>query len=127
MTDPHYEIQRTRGRTGITVHLHLSGAFDRDAGRVLRTAMRDTFASGRRGLRVFVDVSAVESIGSECIDLLLVGYTRALRAGHGYEIVNAHGHIRQALALTGLCEPETLYAPDDWTGDLIGTPTPYSV
>ncbi|GAA1612483.1 STAS domain-containing protein [Actinoplanes couchii] len=117
MEDPRYEIERTTHKTGSTVHLHLIGAFDRDASRVLRTGMRDAFASGRRGLRVIVDVERAESIGSECIDLLMVGYTRALRAGHGYEISNAHGHVRQALALTGLVEPDTLYAPV-WADDL---------
>lgn len=116
--DPHYQIERTTHRTGSTVHLRLLGAFDRDTSRVLRAGMRDAFASGRRGHRVIVDVEHVESIGSECIDLLLVGYTRAMRGGHGYEIVNAHGHVRQALALTGLVEPETLYAPV-WAEDLI--------
>lgn len=122
MEDPRYEIQRTTGRTGSTVHLHLIGQFERDAARVLRAGMRDAFASGRRGHRVVVDVEQVESIGSECIDLLLVGYTRALRGGHGFEIVNAHGHVRQALALTGLCAPDVLYAPV-WADEVIRTPT----
>ncbi|MFC4069767.1 STAS domain-containing protein [Actinoplanes subglobosus] len=110
MTDPRYEIDRTNHRTGSTVHLHLIGAFDRDAHRVLRAAMRDAFASGRRGHGVIVDMARVETIGSECIELLLIGYTRALRGGHGYDIVNAAGHVRQALALTGLCEAETFYS-----------------
>lgn len=122
MTDPRYEIERNTGRTGATVHLHLIGAFDRDAHRVLRLGMRDVFASGRRGHRVIVDMARTESIGSECIELLLIGYTRALRAGAGYEIVNAHGHVRQALALTGLCEPEALYAPP-WDDELTVTAT----
>ncbi|BEL08588.1 hypothetical protein Q0Z83_067790 [Actinoplanes sichuanensis] len=110
MTDPRYEIDRTNHRTGSTVHLHLIGAFDRDAHRVLRAAMRDAFASGRRGHGVIVDMARVETIGSECIELLLIGYTRALRGGHGYDIVHAAGHVRQALALTGLCAAETLYS-----------------
>ncbi|SDT57511.1 STAS domain-containing protein [Actinoplanes derwentensis] len=117
MKDPRYEIERTTNRTGSTVHLHLIGAFDRDASQVLRAGMRDAFAAGRRGLRVIVDVEQTESVGSECIDLLMVGYARALRAGHGYEITNAQGHVRQALALTGLVEPETLYAPL-WAGEI---------
>jgi hypothetical protein len=33
-----------------------------------------------------------------------------MRGGHGYDIVHASGHVRQALALTGLCEPESLYS-----------------
>lgn len=123
MKDPRYEIERTTLRTGSTVHLHLIGAFDRDSHRVLRSGMRDAFATGRRGHRVIVDIEQVESIGSECLELLIVGYTRALRAGHGYEIVNAHGHVRQALALTGLVEPDTLYAPI-WADDLIESTTP---
>jgi anti-anti-sigma factor len=110
MKDPRYEIERINHRTGSTVHLHLIGSFDRDAHRVLRTGMRDAFASGRRGHRVIVDMARVESIGSECIELLLIGYTRAVRGGHGYDIVHATGHVRQALALTGLCEPETFYS-----------------
>ncbi|MDI6101796.1 STAS domain-containing protein [Actinoplanes sp. NEAU-A12] len=122
MTDPRYEIERDTRRTGSTVHLRLIGAFDRDAHRVLRLGLRDVFASGRRGHRVFVDMERAESIGSECIELLLVGYTRALRSGHGYEIVNAHGHVRQALALTGLCEPEVAHPA--WSDDLIATSTP---
>jgi anti-anti-sigma factor len=102
MTDPRYEIERTNLRTGSSVHLHLIGAYDRGADRVLRLGMRDAFASGRRGHRVVVDMKDVDSIGSECIELLLIGYTRALRAGFGYEIVGPRGHVSQALALTGL-------------------------
>ncbi|WP_430787806.1 STAS domain-containing protein [Actinoplanes sp. G11-F43] len=120
--DPHYQIERTTQRTGSTVHLRLIGAFDRDTDRVLRAGMRDAFASGRRGHRVVIDVRQVESIGSESIDLLLVGYTRAVRGGHGYEIVNAHGHVRQALALTGLVEPDALYAPA-WADEVIAEHT----
>ncbi|MEU4619709.1 STAS domain-containing protein [Actinoplanes sp. NPDC023801] len=112
MTDPRYEIERTNLRTGSSVHLHLIGAFDRGADRVLRVGMRDAFASGRRGHRVIVDMKDVDSIGSECIDLLLIGYTRALRAGFGYEIVNPRGHVRQALALTGLCAAGDRMADD---------------
>ncbi|MEV0898269.1 STAS domain-containing protein [Actinoplanes sp. NPDC049802] len=123
MTDPRYDIRRTTHRTGSTVHLRLTGDFDRDAHRVLRAAMRDVFAVGRRGIRIVIDMDGIESIGSECIDLLLIGYTRALRGGHGYEIVNARGHVRQALALTGLCEPEALYAPV-WADDLTSSATP---
>lgn len=107
MTDPRYEIERTTQRTGSCVQLHLIGAFDRGADRVLRVGMRDAFTSGRRGHRVCVDMRNVDTIGSECIELLLIGYTRALRSGFGYEIVAPRGHVRQALAMTGL------YAADD--------------
>ncbi|MEU8657028.1 STAS domain-containing protein [Actinoplanes philippinensis] len=123
MTDPRYEIERTTHRNGSTVHLHLIGAFDRDAHKVLRAGMRDAFASGRRGHRVTIDMTRVETIGSECIELLLIGYTRAMRGGHGYDVVNAEGHVRQALAMTGLCEPSpvphALYAPA-WAEGLSG-------
>ena len=113
MTDLRRTIDRATGPTGSTIHLYPGGALDREAGRHLRRALRDAFAAARRG-RVVVDMSAVDEIGSECIETLLTGYTRALAGGHGFEVVNAHGHVRQALAVTGLCPPaddDLLYAP----------------
>ena len=104
-------IEREAGPAGSTTLLRLSGTLDREAGRQLRRVLRDAFDRARRG-RVVVDMAAVDEIGSECIETLLTGYTRALRGGNGFEVVNARGHVRRALAVTGLCAPDdVLYAP----------------
>ncbi|BAL88640.1 hypothetical protein AMIS_34200 [Actinoplanes missouriensis 431] len=86
------------------VRLHLAGAFDRAAHPELRRSLRRAFDRAGRGT-VVIDMAETASIGSECLEVLLVGYTRALRGGLGFEVVNAHGPVRQALAVTGLCEP----------------------
>lgn len=86
------------------VRLHLAGDLGRAAHQELRRSLRRAFDRAGRGT-VVIDMAGAASIGSECIEVLLVGYTRALRAGLGFEVVNAHGPVRQALAVTGLCEP----------------------
>ncbi|GAA4589279.1 anti-anti-sigma factor [Actinoplanes octamycinicus] len=100
------------GKAESTVFLHLRGCFDRRSGTELRRELRQAFDRAR-GARIIVDMADVDLIGSECIEVLLVGYTRALRSGHGYQVVNAEGHVRQALEATGLCprSDEHLYAP----------------
>ncbi|WP_229830729.1 STAS domain-containing protein [Actinoplanes ianthinogenes] len=95
-------IHRSPGKAASTVFLHLAGCFDRRSGNELRRELRQAFDRAR-GARIVVDVAGVDLIGSECIEVLLVGYTRALRGGHGYEVVNAEGHVQQALEATGLC------------------------
>ncbi|WIM94622.1 STAS domain-containing protein [Actinoplanes oblitus] len=106
------------GKAEATVFLHLRGCFDKKSGNELRRELRHAFDRAR-GARVVVDMAGVELIGSECIEVLLVGYTRALRGGHGYQVINAEGHVRQALEATGLCPrgDEHLYTPA--TGDTI--------
>ncbi len=105
-------IHRDPDKTGPAVFLHLDGSFDRRSGAGLRRELRQAFDRAR-GARVVVDMAGVDLIGSECIEVLLVGYTRALRSGHGYQVVNARGHVRQALEATGLCprSDDRLYAP----------------
>ncbi|MFI1992651.1 STAS domain-containing protein [Actinoplanes sp. NPDC020271] len=105
-------IHRNPGKTGSTVFLHLDGCFDRRSSADLRRELRQAFDRAR-GSRVVVDVAGIDLIGSECIEVLLVGYTRAMRTGHGYEVVNAEGHVRQALEATGLCPrgDDNLYGP----------------
>ena len=99
------DVRCVTRRDGSTVRLLLSGRFDRvDQGAhlELRKSLRRAFERSRRG-RVVVDLAGVESIGSECIEVLLVGYTRAMRDGHGFEVVGARGAVRQALEITGFC------------------------
>ncbi|WP_229073432.1 STAS domain-containing protein [Actinoplanes sp. DH11] len=100
-TTPRCEVRRG---SRSAVHLYLTGDFDHAAHAELRRSLRRAFDRAGRG-SVVVDMSGVGAIGSECIEVLLVGYTRAMRGGHGFEVVNAHGPVRQALAVTGLCEP----------------------
>ncbi len=57
---------------------------------------------GRRAVSVVIDMRGVDFIGTECLALLLVGYTKALRAGHGYQVVRGQGHVRRVLEDTGL-------------------------
>lgn len=111
-------IHRNPDKNGSTVFLHLDGCLDRQSSADLRRELRQAFDRAR-GARVVVDMAGVDLIGSECIEVLLVGYTRAMRSGHGYEVVNAEGHVRQALEATGLCprSDEHLYAPS--TGDAV--------
>ena len=113
-----FAIERDTGRTGQTTYLLLSGVFDRTAHRELRRALRSAFARARQG-RVVLDVAGVDELGSECVEILLTGYTQAMRGGHGYEVTNARGHVRLLLEATGLSprrEEETLYAPI-WLSD----------
>ncbi|GIF08126.1 STAS domain-containing protein [Actinoplanes siamensis] len=111
MGDVRCVIHRDPGKTGSTVLLHLAGSFDRKSGMDLRRELRQAFDRAR-GARVVIDMAGVDRIGSECIEVLLVGYTRAMRSGHGYEVVGAEGHVRQALEATGLCprSDDNLYA-----------------
>ncbi|KUL29885.1 STAS domain-containing protein [Actinoplanes awajinensis] len=112
MGDVRCVIHRDPGKTGSTVVLHLDGDFDRESGAELRRELRQAFDRARNS-RVVVDMAGVDLIGSECLEVLLVGYTRAMRSGHGYEVVNATGHVHQALQATGLCPrtDEHLYTP----------------
>ncbi len=111
MGDVRCVIHRDPDKTGSTVFLHLEGSFDRRSGAELRRELKQAFDRAR-GARIVVDMGGVRLIGSECIEVLLVGYTRAMRGGHGYEVVNAGGYVRQALEATGLCprSDDNLYA-----------------
>ncbi|HEX9999418.1 MAG TPA: STAS domain-containing protein [Actinoplanes sp.] len=119
MTDLPFTIHRDRGSI---VRLLLCGDLDRSAHGDLRRALREVFTR-TRGVTVSIDMGEVDAIGGECIELLLLAYTRALRSGHGFEIVNAYGLVRQNLELTGLCarlpDGEPLYAPPWLTDDVL--------
>jgi anti-anti-sigma factor len=113
MTDLRWAIERETDKAGTTTYLYLSGSFGKGVHRDLRRKMTDAFARKRRG-RVVLDLARVDEIGSECIEVLLMGYTKALRGGHGFEVVNARGGVRRMLEATGLCPREDgdlLYAP----------------
>ncbi|WP_250031680.1 STAS domain-containing protein [Paractinoplanes maris] len=115
-----FSIERDTDRTGQTTYLLLGGVFDRAAHRDLRRALRNAFARGRRG-RVVLDVAGVEDLSSECVEVLLTGYTNALRGGYGFEVTNARGPVRLLLEATRLCprrEDDTLYAPV-WLSDSV--------
>ena len=94
------DVRCVTRRDGSTVRLLLSGRFEQAAHLELRRSLRRAFQRSRRGC-VVIDLAGVESIGSECIEVLLVGYTRALREGHGFEVTGARGAVRQALEVTG--------------------------
>lgn len=114
MTDEHCAIDAIADPAGPTVYLYLRGEFRRPDHRELRLAVRAAFRRSRHA-DVVIDVADVVALAGECVDVLLVGYTRAMRGGHGYEVVNARGEVRSALEATGLCarEPATssLYVP----------------
>ena len=124
MTDSGWTLHRDTDKSGSTIMLHLAGTFDRQAYRELRRALQ--YALNRApAVGVVIDVGRVDFIGSECIEALLHGYTRALRAGRGYEITNARGHARQALEITGLCPrdyDDRLYVPA-WSDAMDFAPT----
>ncbi|MCY1142450.1 STAS domain-containing protein [Actinoplanes sp. Pm04-4] len=108
-----FSIERDTDRTGKTTYLLLGGTFDRAAHRDLKRALRDAFARTRQG-RVVLDVAGVGEISSECVEVLLTGYTTALRGGYGFEVTNARGSVQLLLEATRLCprrEDDTLYAP----------------
>ncbi|MEU4427991.1 STAS domain-containing protein [Actinoplanes sp. NPDC024001] len=105
-------IRREPTPAGLVVRLRVSGVLDRAAHPEVRRALHRAFERHRRAT-IVVDLAEAEHIGSECIEVLLVAYTRALRAGHGFEVVNPHGAVRQALEITGLCargDDSPLYA-----------------
>ncbi|MBG0567291.1 STAS domain-containing protein [Actinoplanes aureus] len=104
-------IRRETTPAGPAVRVHVTGSLDRAAHAELRRALRRAFEQTRRAA-VLVDLTEVDDIGSECIEVLLVAYTRALRGGHGFEVAGARGAVRQALEITGLCPPSALYAPN---------------
>jgi anti-anti-sigma factor len=110
-------ISREAGGAGPVVRLRVTGSLDRPAHAELRRSLRQAFDRARRS-RVVVDLAGVDVIGSECIEVLLVGYTRALRGGHGFEVVGAAGAVRQALEITGLCAPA---GPEISLGVLLGS------
>jgi anti-anti-sigma regulatory factor len=96
-------IHRRIDQNGATIHLRLEGDFGNSGVLELRRALHDAFVR-RRAARIILDVADVDTIGSECLELLLIGYTRALGAGLGYEVANARGTVRLALEAVGLCE-----------------------
>lgn len=113
MTGARCAIDRETVGTPPTVLLHLSGRFDRAGRAELQRALR-AVVNRVRPVGIVLDVRLVDFICAECVDLLLVAYTRALGRGHGYEVVNARGHVRRALATVGLCPPgadDDLYPP----------------
>ncbi|WP_250000136.1 STAS domain-containing protein [Actinoplanes sp. M2I2] len=119
-----FSIERDTDRTGKTTYLLLGGTFDRAAHRDLRRALRDAFARTRRG-RVVLDVAGVEDIGSECLEVLLTGYTNALRGGYGFEVTNAHGPVQLLLEATRLYlrrSDEKLYADTLYAGETLYAP-----
>lgn len=114
MTEQRYAIRPETDTAGRVTRLHLIGRFDRSAHDATLRAVRGALAR-RRPTTLIVDMSAVIFLGGECVHVLLGGYARALRAGHGYEVVGAAGHVRYALEAVGLC-PRTdlddlLYGP----------------
>ncbi|WP_328469217.1 STAS domain-containing protein [Actinoplanes sp. NBC_00393] len=121
------ETRRETTPAGPAVRVRVTGSLDRAAHPELRRSLHRAFERSRR-VAVLVDLTEVDSIGSECIEVLLVAYTRALRTGHGFEVTGAHGPVRQALEITGLCPPTALYAPN--TADTLeglldaGSPVP---
>ena len=123
MTDLGWTLHRDTDKSGSTILLHLAGTFDRQAYRELRRALQYALNRGT-AVGVVIDVGRVDFIGSECIEALLYGYTRALRAGRGYEIANACGHARLALEITGLCprDDDRLYVPA-WSDAMDFAPT----
>ncbi len=108
MTDQHCAIDSIADPTGATVYLYLRGEFDSGDHRRLRVALRDVFRRSRH-TGVVIDVAGVDVLADSCVEVLLLGYTRALRGGYGYEVVNAYGEVWSKLAATGLCarEPAT--------------------
>jgi anti-anti-sigma regulatory factor len=117
MTDSPYAIHHETDKTGSTVYLYLCGQFDVTAHRALGRALREILHRSRT-INVVIDVAKAETLDGECIDLLLVGYARALRSGHGYQVINGQGPVRQILEATSLCArlDDVLYAPT-WIDD----------
>lgn len=114
MTEQRYAITPEIDTAGRVTRLHLIGRFDRSAHDATLRAVRGALAR-RRPTTLIVDVNAVIFVGGECVNALLGGYARALRAGHGYEVVGAAGHVRHALEAVRLCTrtagDEPLYGP----------------
>ena len=114
MTEQRYAIRQETDTAARVIRLHLIGRFDRPAHDAALRAVRGVLAR-QRPITLIVDVSAVIFIGGECVNVLLGGYTRALRAGHGYDVAGAAGHVRHALDAVRLCArtdlDDLLYGP----------------
>jgi anti-anti-sigma regulatory factor len=106
MTNEPYAIERHRDRAGTTIRLVLIGGLTGAAAHAeLHRSLRKVLNRTHR-VTVVIDLERVGDISSECVRIMLLGYTRALRGGHGFAVENAHGHLRRALAAVGLCAPE---------------------
>jgi stage II sporulation protein AA (anti-sigma F factor antagonist) len=104
MTEVRYAIRRETDTAARVTRLHLIGRLDKAARPGLRRAVSNALAR-RRGMTLQIDMSAAIFLGSECVQELLSGYGKAMIAGHGYEVVEARGHIRRSLAAVRLCAP----------------------
>ena len=104
MTEVRYAIRRETDTAARVTRLHLIGRLDKAARPGLRRAVANALTR-RPGMTLQIDMSSVLFLGSECLQELLTGYGKAMAAGHGYEVVEAHGHIRRSLAAVRLCAP----------------------
>ncbi len=119
MTETRYAIRQETDAAARVTRLHLIGRLDRSARPGLLRALSGALTAQRR-TTVHLDLAAVIFLGNECIDVLLGGYARALRSGHGYEVAGARGHVRRALAAVRLCAPgsvEELLDGPWWSDD----------
>ena len=110
MTTTGYTIDRDVDLATSRIHLRLGGVLDQSSCTDLRRALSAPPARARR-VNLIIDVDEVTHVGGDCIDLLLTAYTRALRTGHGFEVVNPHGAVRHALELSRLCLPDETDQP----------------
>ena len=102
MITTHGAVERHRDRSAAVTRLAIVGTMNAVASRQLQRMLHDEFDRSR-GVTVVVDLGRTEDMGSECVRILLCAYTRALRRGCGFRVVNARGSLRRSLADVGLC------------------------
>ena len=100
----HYTITRERGRAddpGRTrTRLVLAGEFD----LVARDALEGALTSALRAGDVVIDMQDVTFLDCSGVGVLTRGLRQAWREGHGLQVVNAAGTVRQMLDLTGVTQ-----------------------
>lgn len=105
MTDDYYRIAclpATAGADGATtITVRLSGEFDLAACDDLRVALLGAVNAGG-STHIVVDLTDVDFLDSETVNVLLQGYLQAQTHGIDYKLTGAHGVVRRVLDIMGL-------------------------
>jgi anti-anti-sigma factor len=102
MTEATFAIDRDVDPRAAAVRLRLTGTFDRAALPALQRAVIGE-ATRPHTRDVVVDVAAMTVIDQPAVEVLLRGYTAALRGGRGFRVINAGHRVHSVLSPAGLC------------------------
>ncbi|WP_328468634.1 STAS domain-containing protein [Actinoplanes sp. NBC_00393] len=85
----------------VTSRVRLSGEFDIDSREELRDALLEVITAGECA-RLLVDLDQVRFIDSEALSALIESYLAAESAGIAFQLVGAHGIVKQVITVAGL-------------------------